>query len=343
MTRSQVQTPATTDAPPTHWASLPEHTFVLGIRFMYWVYRILGRLPFRICLYPVVTYYWATGKMARQSSMEYLQRMQTAQNALDHAPTWRDTLRHFLAFADTILDKLLAVNGSLSTDDVRITGSGEAQLQAVLAQGRGAMVVTGHVGCMELCRISGERHRGVRLNVLVHTRHAERFTRMLHQINPASEVHFIQVTEVTPATAMLLADRIARGEILAMAGDRIPVRLDGAAESAAGTVEANFLGHAAQWPIGPYVLASLFKCPLFAVACVKESTGYVMHVERMAESVILLRKERQQALAQHAQQFADWLAPILATTPLAWFNFFPFWQQGTPIASTQPHEQHNPS
>jgi predicted LPLAT superfamily acyltransferase len=343
VSRSQVPSAAATDAPPTHWASLPEHTFVLGIRFLYWVYRVFGRLPLRICLYPVVTYYWLSGKMARQSSMQYLQRMQTARNALEHVPTWRDSLRHFLNFADTILDKLLALNGSLSSDDVRITGSGEAQLQAVLAQGRGAMVVTGHVGCMELCRISGERHRGVRLNVLVHTRHAERFTRMLHQINPASEVHFIQVTEVTPATAMLLADRIARGEILAMAGDRIPVRIDGAAGSAAGTVQADFLGHAAHWPIGPYVLASLFKCPLFAVVCVKESAGYVMHVERMAESVILPRRQRPQALAQYAQQFADWLTPILAASPLAWFNFFPFWQQGTHSASRQPHEPHNPS
>lgn len=333
------------DSSPTaaHWANLPEHTFVLGIRLMYWVYRILGRLPFRVCLYPVVTYYWATGKVARQSSMEYLHHMQSAHNALDHVPTWRDTLRHFLAFADTILDKLLAVNGSLSTADVRITGSGETQLHEVLAQGRGAMVVTGHVGCMELCRISGERHRGVRLNVLVHTRHAEHFNRLLHQINPASEVHFIQVTEVTPATAMLLADRVARGEILAMAGDRIPVRLEGAAEAPTGTVNADFLGHSARWPIGPYVLASLFKCPLFAVACVKESTGYVMHVERLAESVVLPRQQRQQALAQHAQQFADWLTPVLAKTPLAWFNFFPFWQQGARLVRPQFHEQHNRS
>lgn len=341
---AQANTPtAAQPAAAAHWASLPEHTFVVGIRFMYWVYRIFGRMPFLICLYPVVTYYWATRSAARKASLEYLQHMQAAQNALGHAPTRRDTLRHFLAFADTILDKLLAVNGSLSSDAVRIEGSGEAQLQAVLEKGHGAMVITGHVGCIELCRISGGRHRGVRLNVLVHTRHAERFTRMLHQLNPASEVHFMQVTEITPATAMLLADRIARGEILAMAGDRVPVRLNDTGASAGGTVEASFLGHAAQWPVGPYVLAALFKCPLFAVVCMKEPTGrYVMQVERLAESVVLPRRDRQQALAQYAQQFATWLSGTLAATPLAWFNFFPFWQRGvTPTRRDIPqHHEH---
>ncbi len=322
-----------------HWASLPEHTFVWGIRFMYWVYRLFGRGPFLFFLYPVVTYYWATRTTARRASLEYLQHLQATHHTLGHAPSWRDTLRHFLAFADTILDKLLALNGILSADAVRVTGSGAIQLQAVLQSGQGALVLTAHVGCMELCRLSGEHRHTARLNVLVHTRHAARFTRMLHQIDPASQVHFIQVTEVTPATAMMLADRVARGEILAMAGDRIPVREEAADSVAAGTVEADFLGHPARWPVGPYVLAALFKCPVFAVACVKEPAGYVMHVEQMAERVVLPRQAREQALAGHAQQFADWLTRILAATPWAWFNFFSFWQQGSRLPHPHPHAQ----
>lgn len=318
-----------------HWADLPEQTFVLGIRLMYGIYRVLGRWPFRICLYPVVVWYWATQGRARRASMEYLQRLQHSRGALGRAPTWRDGLRHFLAFADAILDKLLAVTGQLSARAG--AGEGEAQLQQVLRQGRGALVLTGHVGCAELCRIRGEQLRGLRLNVLVHTRHAERFNRLLARLNPDSEVHFIQVTEVGPATAMLLADRIARGEIVAMAGDRVPVRLG---QDATGTVEAFFLGAPAQWPVGPYVLAALFKCPLFALACVKgDDGGYTMQVHRLAETVVLPRGTRQQALAGHAQQFADWLSALLAASPWAWFNFFPFWQQGRPPAAQQSHEQ----
>lgn len=328
MTQPSIMPPA---AP--HWASLGEHTFVAGVRLLFWVYRVLGRLPFRLCLYPVVTYYWATRGDARRASLDYLQKLEAATGSLGRGPAWQDTLRHFLAFADTILDKLLAVSGAIAQSALRTEG--EQGLLALVAQGRGAVIATGHIGCMELCRISAERHRGVKLNVLVHTRHAERFNRILRQLHPDSEVRFIQVTDVNPATAMLLADKVAQGEFVAIAGDRVPVRQS-------MSVPACFLGHEAQWPVGPYVLASLLKCPLYAMACVKEGSGYVLRVHCLAEEVTLPRHARREALAAHAQQFAGWLETLLARAPLAWFNFFPFWAQGLePSRTAQPPERNH--
>lgn len=324
------------DVAAPHWASLGEHTFVAGITLLFWVYRVLGRLPFRLCLYPVVVYYWATRAEARHASLDYLRHLQSATKALGHAPGWRDTLRHFLAFADTILDKLLAMSGAIDQSALRVEG--EAGLLALSAQGRGAVIVTGHIGCMELCRVSAERHRGVRLNVLVHTKHAERFNRLLQRLHPDSEVRLIQVTDVNPATAMLLADKVAQGEFVAIAGDRVPVRQS-------MTVSARFLGEQAQWPVGPYVLAALLKCPLYAMACVRETDeatgreGHVLRVQCLAEQVVLPRRARQEAMAAQAQQFADWLEVLLARSPMAWFNFFPFWRQGAALPG--PEQRHD--
>ncbi|HRH16121.1 MAG TPA: acyltransferase [Aquabacterium sp.] len=333
------QAPAPQDQPlAPHWASLTEHTFVSGIRVLFWIYRVLGRLPFRACLYPVVVYYWATRRDARHASLHYLQRLQASTQALGHAASWRDTLAHFLSFADTILDKLLAMSGAISGDALRTVG--EEGLLALNAQGRGAVIVTGHVGCMELCRVSAERHRGVRLNVLVHTKHAERFNRLLQRLHPGNDVRLIQVTEISPATAMLLADKVAQGEFVAIAGDRVPVMQS-------MTVPARFLGHEAQWPVGPYVLAALLKCPLYAMACVRErlprgGQGYVLHVHCLAEQLVLPRAARAQAMAACAQQFSDWLETVLERSPLAWFNFFSFWQQGAVVPRAEQHDGSTP-
>lgn len=318
-----------------HWASLTEHTFVSGIKLLFWIYRVLGRLPFLLCLYPVVMYYWATRRDARRASLAYLQRLESSRHALGHVPGWRDTLSHFLAFADTILDKLLAMSGAMQQGGVRAVG--EEGLLSLISQGRGAVIVTGHIGCMELCRVSAERHRGVRLNVLVHTVHAERFNRLLQRLHPDSEVRLIQVTEVNPATAILLADKVAQGEFVAIAGDRVPVHQS-------MTVPARFLGQEAQWPVGPYVLAALLKCPLYAMACVREASpggrpGYVLRAHCLAEQVVLPRKARAEAMAAYAQQFSCWLETVLERAPLAWFNFFPFWQQGTSVTKAEQHDR----
>lgn len=333
--RAPLQTRSTLAAAP-HWASLAEHTFVSGIWLLFWVHRVLGRLPFKACLYPVVFYYWATRRDARRASLDYLQRLQAhgGVTGMAQSPGWRETLSHFLSFADTILDKLLAMSGALSGADLRSVG--EEGLLALVSQGRGAIIVTGHVGCMELCRISAEQHRGVRLNVLVHTVHAERFNRLLQRLHPNSEVHLIQVTDVNPATAMMLADKVAQGEFVAIAGDRVPVHQS-------MTVPATFLGHEAQWPVGPYVLAALLKCPLYAMACIREpqpggGQEYVLHAHCLAEQVVLPRRERAAALAACAQQFAGWMETVLARSPLAWFNFFSFWQQGVDAPGLEQHD-----
>jgi predicted LPLAT superfamily acyltransferase len=181
------------------------------------------------------------------------------------------------------------------------------------------------VGCLELCQATAERRPGLRLNVLVHTAHAERFNRVLRRLDPGSGVKLLQVSEVTAATAVLLADKVARGEFVAIAGDRVPV-----AAGPASTTRVRFLGHAAPFPIGPYVLASLLKCPLYMMACVRDGDGHAVIFERLAERVALPRGRRSAALAEYAAQFAGRLEALLVRSPYDWFNFFPFWEQHGP-------------
>ena len=55
-----------------HWADLGETTFVGGTWFLYAIYRVLGRLPFRLCLFPVVFCWWLGSTTARRASLDYL-------------------------------------------------------------------------------------------------------------------------------------------------------------------------------------------------------------------------------------------------------------------------------
>lgn len=306
-----------------HWAHLPESTFLWGIRLLLWVRRRLGAWPLMLCMYPVVLGYWATNARARAASRDYLTRLQQHTGAVGHAVGWREILKHFLAFAETIMDKLLA----LSNEPIAMHKEGTEGLLHLFAQQRGAVIVTAHVGCLELCRISAEHNSHItKLNILVHTAHAERFNRLLKQLQPTSSVELLQVSEFSAATAVLLAEKIGRGESIAIAGDRIPL-------GQGLCVEAPFLGQNALFPAGPYILAATLKCPLYALSCIRSpylARHYRYHIRAhcLAEQVLLPRATRQQALSAYAEQYALWLQAQLETEPLAWFNFFNFWQQG---------------
>lgn len=304
-----------------HWAHLGENTFVAGMWLLYQVHRFLGRWPFLLCLYPIVAYYWLASPVARRSSLQYLQRMQAAHGLWPAVPGWRQSQRHFRMFAEVILDKLLALSGRYRFDSVGFAG--REPLNALLQRGQGAVVVTAHMGCIELCRAIAERREGLRLNVLVHTAHAQRFNRLMQRLAPDSGVQLLQVTDFNAATAMMLAERVARGELIAIAGDRVPVR-----ESR--ITHASFLGHEAPFPCGPYILASVLECPLFFMGCVHDGARYAVEFVPLAERVLLPRARREQAMAEYAGLFAQQLERMLRKAPYDWFNFFPFWEQGAP-------------
>ncbi len=221
-------------------------------------------------------------------------------------------------FAETLLDKLLALAGRYPTDSVRVEG--HERLAEQRRSGRGAVIVTAHLGCLELCRVLAARYDPGRLNILVHTRHAAQFNRLLQRLAPEADVALLEVSEVNAATAVLLAAKVDAGEYVVIAGDRVPVR-------ASQTVRVEFLGHAAAFPVGPYVLASLLKCPLFLLGCVHEGASYCVSLQCLAERVVLPRARRTEALQEQARIYADALTRLLVRSPFDWFNFFPFWDQ----------------
>jgi predicted LPLAT superfamily acyltransferase len=289
--------------------------------FLYGLYRLLGRIPFRLVLYPVMFYYWLSRPIARRASLEYLQRIQAVSGS-GAKPGWRQGLRHFVSFADTILDKMLALTGRYRFDRLRFVGR-EPVLE-MIARGQGGIFATAHVGCLEMIQTAAAvHHRALKLNVLVHTTHAERFNRLLQRLDPTSSVRLIQVTEVNPATAVMLADLVERGEFVAIAADRVPT-------SASKIVMADFLGAEAAFPVGAYVLAALLRCPLYFLACVREGDAHVVYFDRLAERVVLPRGQRGEALTTCAQAFVRRLESVLVRAPYEWFNFFPFWQQHPP-------------
>lgn len=305
---------------PRHWAQLGESTFVTGIWLLYGVHRLFGRWPFRLLMAPVVALHWALRPALRRHSLEYLRQWHASGPPSSRAPGWRHSLAHVALFADTLLDKLLAMAGRYPLQQVR--SEGHQQVLDHLKSGQGAVLATAHIGCLELCRALAEQMPDFRVNVLVHTRHAQAFNRILARLQgeASGRVTLIEVSDIHPAIAMQLAQKVAAGECVAIAGDRVPV-------GSARVLRLPFLGREAAFPIGPYLLAGLLKCPLFFMGCVHEGRGYALRFERLAERVELPRGAREQAMQAPARAYVAALTRCLRASPYDWFNFFAFWDQ----------------
>lgn len=306
-----------------HWSQINESTVAWGIRILCWIFRLGGRVTFFATLWPVIFVYWLFLPRLRAASLGYLTRVH-ASGYMAKKPGWIAGISHVVRFADTIMDKILAVSGAFTVDDLEVHGR-----EPLLADERGAVLITCHSGCLELCQAltqSRPRHKVV---VLVHTLHAVKFNNILSRINENFAVNHIEVTAITPAIAITLSERVEAGEYIVIVGDRTPI-------ASQAVTTAKFFGEEAPFPVGPYLLASLLKCPLWSMICTragKESKSrYALYFTKLWEPVTLSRKERGALFGTLAQRYADELEVRIGASPYDWFNFFDFWKKTEPVA-----------
>lgn len=301
------------------------------MRMMVVALKLLSRPILAPFVYGVTLYFFVFGGRARAVSRAYLRRIARECPHSGVSANRRSAYRHFLAFAEALLDKLDAWAGRIKYDSVVFEE--HAALRAAAASPRGVLIIGSHLGNLEVCRALARLNNRVRLNILVHTRHAAYFNRML-TLAGASQLELLQVTDFGAATALALKERIERGEWVVIAGDRVPVH-------GGRTVDVRFLGGSAPLPVGPYVLAAVLECPVHLLFCLRRAGRYHVYFEPFAERITLPRAERETHLVREAQRFADRLAQYVALEPLQWFNFYPFWHTGEDGAARRPDRAEN--
>ena len=303
----------------THWARLAERGSGLGIRVTVACYRLLGEQAVRLLLYPIVGYFLVTGSPARRASIDYLRRLKafSGDTVGTPQPNWTSAFRHMMAFAESALHKLAGWAGDIDPQSVDFPDRGE--LDALLASGKGALLISAHIGNLERMRALAAGERLVTVNAVVYAEHAPRFRNALMSANDRYSLNLIQVNDVGPETSIAMKEKIERGELLVIVGDRTP-------PSDKGRVSrVNFLGAPASFAQGPFILASLLECPVYLFFCLREGGRYRIHFERFAERITLPRKQRNEILAQLAQRFATSLEALCVQAPYEWFNFYDYW------------------
>ncbi|MDR3212887.1 MAG: acyltransferase [Azoarcus sp.] len=319
-----------------HWARIGETGFLGGIRFLHWVYRYGGIWLFRAVLCLVMPWFFLSNSVARRASLEYLARLrETSGGATPAANKW-NAFRHFMSFGENVLEKLIVAD---VRENVRnpVGAEGLESLHRLVDEGRGVLVVSAHFGnLMFLHRLWRNQRAHVRFTLFAHTRHAGRFNRFLHSLNPEMEIDLIQADNVDVGTAMLLSERVAAGGIVVFTGDRVPVTLGSKA-----TVAAPFLGREAHFPAGPYVLAAALGCPMFMVFSARCREGFSVTARQLAERVVLPRREREAAIRTYLATYVAALTEVCVKYPLQWFNFYPFWRD--PAGEPNPAPDEKPS
>lgn len=300
-----------------HWAAQRERGSFVLMKLTALALRWLGRGPVTPVLYLIVCYFFVFGRRARASIRSYQARLACWSGQPGLRPSSARVFAQFMAFGDSILDRLQVWRGRLDLAGVAVDDPDGVRAR-LRSGGRGEILVVAHLGNLDVCRALAESGEATPLNVLVHTRHAERINRLQAEAGDR-RLRLLQVSEMDAATMMDLSQRVERGEWLAIAGDRVPLQ-------AGRRVHAQFLGARAAFPQGPWLLAALLRCPVHMMCCLKQGGRYRIHLRHLMPAPTWRRGEREARIAGCVQRFADQLAQWCLLAPRQWFNFYAFWQ-----------------
>lgn len=303
-----------------HWSTHKERGSFFLMRLTAFGVRVFGRRLLTPVLYLIVLYFFASARSARRNIRQYQSYLADWSGRESLRPTFGSVFDQFIAFADNLLDRLDVWRGRLGFEQVQLVDPSGVRPRLLRSQhgGRGEILVITHLGNPDVCRAMAELGEQVPLNVLVHNRHVAQFNRLLGEAGDRS-MRLIQVSDLDTALMLDLSQRVERGEWLAVAGDRVPLH-DGR------RVVVNFLGHAAAFPQGPWLLAGLLHCPVNLLCCLKVDGRYRIYLDPFLDSAHWERGQRDVAIQNWAQRYADHLAQQCLMAPKQWFNFYAYWQ-----------------
>jgi predicted LPLAT superfamily acyltransferase len=259
-------------------------------------------------LYPVALYFALTSGATRRVSREYLARV------LPHPVRFRDVLRHIFSFASISLDRVFLLTNS---HPFKVTDHyGEGCLE--MARQRGALLFLSHFGSFEVMRIGAMRRHDLPLRIVLDVNIGRRFMAALAELNPEVAAGIIDSSNRGVDLALKVRDALDARSIVGLMVDR--------PRAGDRTVTAKFLGGTAEFPAGPWLLASVLKVPVMLVFGVwRGGDRYEAHVQLLSEKIELPRANRDAELARLVQEYADRLASQVRGAPYNWLNFFDFW------------------
>lgn len=284
-------------------------TTPLGYRIFVWVMKTAGlRFAYGLLLFVAGWYLLFARSSNRHLRYYFRQRL-----GYSRAKTFGAMYRNYFVFGQSLIDKVALMAGL----DVPFSYDfeGEVWLRQMVIQGRGGLLMSAHIGNWE---IAGHllKRLNTTINVVMYDGEDEQIKAYLESVTGGRNMKLILIKNDL-SHIFAISDALSNNELVCMHADRF---VEGNK-----TINSVFLGEAAAFPAGPFVLASRLKVPVSFVFAFKEtSSHYHLFATEPRDYSGFAKTDRLDTLLN------DFVAEMEAKTrryPLQWFNYYDFWKK----------------
>ena len=298
------------------WWKKQERGGAFFLRPSLFLVQILPEFALKLIVKIVVWFYYIFSKNERENIAEF--RRNLSKFAGSQTLKGTSVFSHFEAFGGAICDKFRVWKGKIKDSELEIIDLGRIKSELIGAE-KGQILLTAHLGNIEICKALGARVDGFRMVILAYDKNSREFNEVLKRISQNDgSVRMMLVNELDVAAMLELKNIVESGEHIGIMGDRTPIGGDKAAR-------VKFLGKEANFNYGPYLIAGILGVKISSLWCQKIEGKFRIELVPLA-STVKLGRDKAAAVREYLQIYVRELENRCKQTPAQWFNFFDFWR-----------------
>lgn len=315
-TSTQISVEPQENAEQNLWWKKQERGGVFFLRLSLFLSQILPEFALKLIVKIVVWFYYLFSKNERENIAEFRRNLSEFAGAQTLKKT--SVFSHFEAFGGAICNKFRVWKGKIKDDELEIIDLERIKSELIGAQ-KGQILLTAHLGNVEICKALAARVEGFRMVILTYDENSRKFNEVLREISQnGGSVRMMAVNKLDVAAMLELKNIVESGEHIGIMGDRTPLGGDKAAR-------VKFLGKEASFNYGPYLIAGILGVKISSLWCQKIGSKFRIELVPLA-SAVKLGRDKAAAARQYLQIYVRELENRCKQTPTQWFNFFDFWR-----------------
>lgn len=287
----------------TQWQGKSKGT-LLGYKIFVFCIEKLGiKIAYSILVF-VAFYYFVTAWSSNKSLYYYLHH----RHGFSKGKTIRMMYMSYFRFGQILIDKTAISVGLRNRFTYEFDGIDI--LKQLLAEKRGAILISAHVGNFEVAEyFLADIDFECQINLVTTDREHSFIKEYFESISTKTNLKFIIVQD-DMSHIFEINNCLTNNEIICFTGDRY--------FPGTKVLIEEFLGEEATFPAGPFSIASRMKVPVAYV--------YVMKEKNLHYHLYTRRAEVKHRDAQHLlKSYCDSVTQIVKKYPLQWFNYYDFW------------------
>ncbi|MDA6069300.1 lipid A biosynthesis acyltransferase [Flavobacterium sp. AC] len=279
---------------------------VLGYRIFVFLIKKAGVKAAYVLLYFVASYYFLFLKKSNKAISYYFRE----RLKYSHFKSKKMVFKSYYTFGQTIIDKISISAGMRNKFTYEFDGI--EILKNLLAEKKGGVLISAHIGNFEIAEhFLGDIDIDFQINLVTTDLEHSAIKNYLESVAQKPTVKFIIISDDMSHIFEINA-ALANNELVCFTGDRY---FEGTK-----SLSEKILGEEANFPAGPFLIASRLKVPVVFVYVMKEPN---LHYHLYAREAIVKHRDEKGLLKAYIESVES----MLAKYPLQWFNYFDFWNQ----------------